>query len=400
MFINKLNQLYKPKRILYYIEANEENLKSFFAGILPDRIAEYKNAFGTYDYPGIFFIHQLKKEVIGIEYRMQDERINYPKGLKSIELDESFFYSVEFDDDIQVNRTFIKELFEKIAVDNDAHRAYSDLHINPNPNIISVFSSYNKIRILYEWKLDDNKARDVIFDDVEKFEKESLYKAAFFDPITKHFNWNHLEPYLEIPMEAGIKDYAFVHFDVKGFKIINEVYGHIAANKVLSKIVKAMNNADFVYASARCHEDNFAMMIKDMPESESIEKLEHFFENLSHIDEAPNYKIYYRCGLVPMQIAMSAGNRVADAGKMAQRMGCSPNKTDIIIYTDKMHNDVLWGNYIKAYIDTAIKNDEFLVYLQPKFDINTEKIKRCRSSCKMELQRKRIPFTIPIHSFF
>ena len=40
-----------------------------------------------------------------------------------------------------------------------------------------------------------------------------------------------------------------------------------------------------------------------------------------------------------------------------------------------MHDDLSWGNYIKAYVETAIEQDEFLVYLQPKFDINTEKIK-------------------------
>ncbi len=72
--------------------------------------------------------------------------------------------------------------------------------------------------------------------------------------------------------------------------------------------------------------------------------------------------------------SMLSGNRVADAAKMAQALGTSRNKTDIIFYTDEMHNDVMWGSYIKAYEDTAIENDEFLVYLQPKFDIASEQI--------------------------
>ncbi|MBR4824290.1 MAG: EAL domain-containing protein [Spirochaetaceae bacterium] len=388
MFINKLNQLYKPKRTLYYIEADGDKLKAFFKGTLPEEIAKYADAFGTYDYPGVFFIRQLEKEVIGIEFRSGDKRIDYPAGLKSIELEEAFFYSVEFDDDIHISRTFIRELFEKISKDDDAHRAYSDLSINKSPNAIGVFSSYKKIRVLYEWKLESDRASDIINDNIEKFDKTALYKAAFFDPITNHSNWNHLVPYLEMPEKANIQDYAFVHFDVKEFRIINEVYGHIAANKVLSKIVKAMNNADFVYASARCHNDNFAMIIKDMPEAETLAKLQKFFDDLSYLEEDPNYRIYYRCGLVPMQRAMLSGNRVADAGKMAQGLGNSTNKTDIIIYTDKMHNDILWGNYIKAYVDTAIKNDEFIVYLQPKFDIHTEKIKGAEALIRWNYKSK------------
>ena len=40
-----------------------------------------------------------------------------------------------------------------------------------------------------------------------------------------------------------------------------------------------------------------------------------------------------------------------------------------------MNEDILLLTYIKAYLDTEIVNDEFVVYLQPKVDINTEKIK-------------------------
>ena len=390
MFINKLNQLYKPQRKLYYIEADDAALQAFYNGNVPQEIGCYENSFGTYDKPGVFFISALNKPVIGIEFRIDDKRISYPEKLKSCELGESFFYSIEIENEFEINLDSVHKLFEGIAKDDDAHRLYSDLIIKQQSDVISVFSSESgkKIRILYEGKISRSRTKNIINDDFEKFDKSALYHAAFFDPITNHNNWNHLVPFLEIPTDAGIQDYAFVHFDVKGFRVINEVYGHIAANKVLTNIVKAMDEIDFVYASARCHNDNFAMMIKDMPEEETIAKLEKFFENLSYLEEDPNYKIYYRCGFVPMKLAMLAGNRVADAGKMAQGMGNSLDKTDIVIYTDKMHEDILWGNYIKAYIDTAIKNDEFVVYLQPKFDIHTEKIKGAEALIRWNYKNK------------
>ncbi|MBO6100322.1 MAG: EAL domain-containing protein, partial [Spirochaetaceae bacterium] len=365
-------------------------MQAFYNGNVPQEIGCYENSFGTYDKPGVFFISALNKPVIGIEFRIDDKRISYPEKLKSCGLGESFFYSIEIENEFEINLDSVHKLFEGIAKDDDAHRLYSDLIIKQQSDVISVFSSESgkKIRILYEGKISRSRTKYIIKDDFEKFEKNTLYHAAFFDPITNHNNWNHLVPFLEIPTDAGIQDYAFVHFDVKGFRVINEVYGHIAANKVLTNIVKAMDEIDFVYASARCHNDNFAMMIKDMPEEETIAKLEKFFENLSYLEEDPNYKIYYRCGFVPMKLAMLAGNRVADAGKMAQSMGNSLDKTDIVIYTDKMHEDILWGNYIKAYIDTAIKNDEFVVYLQPKFDIQTEKIKGAEALIRWNYKNK------------
>ena len=376
MFINKLNQLYKPRRLLFYTEATDEEIRDFYSEKVPERIGRYSGAFGTYDYPGIFFVKELDREVIGIEFREDDGRIDYPTDLKSLVLEGSFFYSVEIDEGMDLSRDSIRDFFEKIALDDDAHRNYTDLSIKErgDAGVISVFTGCRKIRMLYEWKLTSDAAQSVINDDSSAFGNEKLYRMSFFDPITGHYNWNHLVSFLEMPMDSGIDDYAFAHFDVKEFRVLNEVYGHIAANKVLSNIVKAMNEADFVYASARCHNDNFAMMIKDMPREETIRTLEKFFEDLSHLEEDPNYKIYYRCGVVPMQRSILSGNRVADAGKMAQALGTNRSETDIIIYTDKMHDDISWSNYIKAYLETAIENDEFLVYLQPKIRSSSDEL--------------------------
>ena len=375
MFINKLNQLFKPSRILYYIDASPEEIQNFYAGHIPESLASYSNSFGTYDYPGVFFVEGLQKEVIGIEYRPDDERIEYPSGLKTVQLDASFFYSVEIDDDIEINYPFIKELFAQIAKEDNAHRPYSDLCIKEDAKVISIFHSYKKNRLLYEWKLYNNRAVQVMNDDYSQFDKDTLYKAAFTDLITGNYNWNHLEAYLEAPADKGINDYAFAHFDVKEFRVINEAYGHIAANKVITNIVKAMKESDFIIASGRCHNDNFAVILKDMPEEELVQKLKDFFEKVSVLEEDPYYKIYYKCGLVPMQRAMLSGNRVADFAKMAQALATNQKKTEIVIYTDKMHDDLSWGNYIKAYVETAIEQDEFVVYLQPKFDITKETIK-------------------------
>lgn len=375
MFINKLNQLYKPERILYYLPADEDDIRDLYNGIVRPEIDKYNGAFGTYDYPGIFRMNGEEGNVIGIEFRPDDDRIDYPTGLKSAVLPEMFFYSIEIDDDEGVDQEKTSRIFDDIAKDDDAHRLYTDLSLEKKDPFMCLFAGDGKIRIMHECVVDSDRAADIINDDASRIEKDGLYKLAFTDPITGHYNWNHLVAFLEMPLDRGIRDYAFVHFDVKEFRVINEVYGHVAANRVLCDIVDAMKNSDFVYESCRCHNDNFAMIIKDMPEEETIRRLEEFFEGLSHMKEDSAYKIYFRAGVVPMQRAMLSGNRVADAGKMAQAMGTVHNRTEITIYTDKMHDEVMWGNFIKAYVDTAIEKDEFVVYLQPKYDIETEKIK-------------------------
>lgn len=62
-------------------------------------------------------------------FRPNDSRVEYPLGLESITLKSAFFYLVEIDDEIEINYPFIKELFEDIAKEDNAHRPYSDLCI-------------------------------------------------------------------------------------------------------------------------------------------------------------------------------------------------------------------------------------------------------------------------------
>ena len=390
MIINRLNQLYKPKRTLYYTDASKEDIEAFYKGVVPPVVEKYADSFGAYDYPGVFFLRNLQKEVIGIEFRNGDPRVGYPTEMRSIELDESFFYSIEIDDDVKIDLPFVRKLFGEIAEEDNAHRPYSDLCMEEEPEVIAVFHGFKKFRILHEWKLYNDRAIHVMNDDHDRFAKEELYRLAFTDPITGNYNWSHLEAFLEVPGDRQIRDYAFAHFDIKQFRVINEAYGHIAANKVLSNIVKAMNEADFVYASARCHNDNFAMLLKDMPEPELKQKLRDLFENNSVLEEDPYYRVYYKCGVVPMRRAMLFGNRVADAAKMAQALCTDLKGTEIVFYTDKMHDDLSWGNYIKAYVETAIELDEFVVYLQPKFDINTEKIQGAEALIRWNYKNKEL----------
>jgi EAL domain-containing protein (putative c-di-GMP-specific phosphodiesterase class I) len=97
---------------------------------------------------------------------------------------------------------------------------------------------------------------------------------------------------------------------------------------------------------------------------------------------------------------MLSGNRVADAAKLAQKLGVNNNKTDIVVYTDKMHDDIVWSTFIKAYLDTAIANDEFVVYLQPKFDLAKEELQGAEALVRWNYKKKEILSPIRFIPFF
>ncbi|MBP5604381.1 MAG: hypothetical protein J6X60_02400 [Ruminiclostridium sp.] len=162
MFINKLNQLYKPRRLLYYTETSQSDLEDFYKGKPRGPVAEYTDAFGTYDDPGIFFIEKLGRPVIGIEYRMDDSRVEYPADLESVVLEASFFYQIETANDADVSLDSIHEIFGRISRDEDVLiRNNSKLSIKEHANTICIFASGgdNRIRILYECEVVRDNAK-------------------------------------------------------------------------------------------------------------------------------------------------------------------------------------------------------------------------------------------------
>lgn len=366
-------RIFKPERILYYIQPTQDEINAFYKGEISEKLLKYDGMFGTYDCPGLFILNsgENEKVILGIEFRPDDDRVSYPDDLESMILPSGFMISTMFPDDLEIDRKVISEYTEEVQKHIGSMAFQKDI-IRPKsiPAVIQVFTLNEHNRILIDAECLTDDFFGMVTPESEK--EKVLFQNVYHDPITGHYNWNYIWPIIAGYGLKGIQDFAFVHFDVKDFKAVNVVYGHDAANNLLIRIVEHMNETDWIYCSARCDNDNFAMMIKDMPEEEMREKLVQFFDDISHLDVDENYRIYYRCGVVPMKNTLLLGDRVADSGKQVQKSGNNMYETEVLFYTNSMNEELDWSIKTRSYLDTAIKQDEFLVYLQPKYDIATE----------------------------
>ncbi len=357
---------------MYYLpEITEDVIRCFTDGVCPSALKEYRYAFGTYDDVGVYYLPpslqaELGREcVIGIAYRKDDPVLTYPEQFPSVVLRECDVIIQDITYENQLSRDGLVEIIRYgMDTKNDRSAVYRYIE----DGLIGVFTAKEKLRVSYEIELIGDSP--LFLNRLgSEYSKDELYYKAFHDPITGYYNWSWMWDRLASYYLNGITDYGFVHFDVKDFKMINELYNHQIANDVLTRITQNIEaHKDWIYFGARCDNDNFALMIRDMPENEIREKLAVFFEEISTLEADPSYRIYYRCGVVNMRNAMNVGNIVADCAKMAQAAGTGMNVTEINFYTNEMHENLLWGKHLKAYLDTAISEDEFLVYLQPKMN--------------------------------
>lgn len=78
----------------------------------------------------------------------------------------------------------------------------------------------------------------IVLNGICKKQRDSYYRLAYHDQVTGYPNWNWMVNY--ISSYDSQDGYDFVHFDVKSFKMINELYGHRAANTYLRQICDEM----------------------------------------------------------------------------------------------------------------------------------------------------------------
>ncbi len=376
MTVTATLNIHRPERLLYYLPKTDEEANRYInGGICPEQLKDYLYTFGTYDEVGIFYLpEELQQEtgmkyVVGMEFRKDDPAVNVPTELPHIVLPECDVVVKDVSYEYRINEELLEECIDYARdVKSYADEGYRYV----KDGIVEAFCTRDKLRVMYELT-PENPDKMFLKSEEDTLSREELYFKAYHESITGYYNWAWMWERFATYYQQGVKDYGFVHFDIKDFNMINELYNHQIANEVLIRVTQNIEaHKDWIYFGARCDNDNFALMIKDMPEDVVREKLTDFFDEISRLEYDPSYRVYYRCGVVNMRTAMNTGCIVADCAKLAQSMGTGINNTEINFYTNEMHEDVLWGKHLKVYLDTAIQANEFLVYLQPKIDIHNE----------------------------
>lgn len=403
MKVTSFLMVHRPERILCYLpETTDAVLAELSNGKCPEQLKKYKDAYGTYDVVGYFDLPQKlqtvagQRSVVGIECK---------KGIFDFTKDPDVSTLI-----LPANNIIIQSIaFEKvlspgifpemIQYAKKQKNYISHMYSFIEDGLSIVFSGEDKLRIIseIEWSEDSARFRE---DSIDMYSKEELFEKAFREPITGYYNWSWLFERIRSHYLNGIDDYCFVHFDVKDFKMINELFSHSVADVHLKRITEAIErHKDWIYYGARCDNDNFALMIKDMPEEEISDKLYSFFDEISCLEDYPDYPIYYRCGVACMRTAMNTGDIVADCAKLAQASGQEINVTEVNFYNNEVYDNLLWGKQLKAYLDTAIEQDEFVVYLQPKMDIYKEHVVGAEALVRWNYKHKEFmtPFRFISH---
>lgn len=222
-----------------------------------------------------------------------------------------------------------------------------------------VMKPYNPVLLLFRIRNAIEKSKMII---AERDPVTGLYsKMKFYQDVR------------QMLLKVNGEKYAFVRFDIDRFKMINNFYGVKEGDRVLVAIANELKRIsesfeNFIYG--RLENDVFAVC---MPyKEENIELLVNALEiRLKKVNK--DYNIKVSCGVYVIDDYNMDVSEMYDRAFLAAKTCKGKFMQNVSYYEDSMIENMRQEQYIINDVNKAIEEEQFVVYLQPKINLITDK---------------------------
>lgn len=169
-------------------------------------------------------------------------------------------------------------------------------------------------------------------------------------------------------------NYAILYIDIDKFKYINDTFGYVAGDRVLKDISLFLNEVledDEIFC--RAGDDRFLAIIKYRLKDEFDIRIDNIYKKIENM-QTSNYKkmkVTVICGIYMICDDEYDINTAIDKANIARKSIKGSHQNAYSIYTKKMQETMMKEKVIEGRMRYAIENNEFLPYLQPKFNLFT-----------------------------
>ena len=203
-------------------------------------------------------------------------------------------------------------------------------------------------------------------------EKIQHHKELYFDKLTSIYNYIRWRDLVNLETTNNFSAYSLMYFNIEGYKHLNDIYGSKACDEALINIglgFRAFNDIRTIYC--RVTDDKFLVYLPTQDKA-IIEKLYmHLKENLNKKTQYGD-KFHLLCG-----VYINDGNDILttsiDKANIARKQP-SVLKNGICYFSQEQFEEKKFKMELELHMFDAKNNDEFLLFLQPKFNIKTGKM--------------------------
>lgn len=204
-----------------------------------------------------------------------------------------------------------------------------------------------------------------------------IAKALLYDPITGGNNFAHFKQaaakLVKRPRYNG-KVFALVSLDVVKFRVFSDVHGHEEGEALLFAIFRYLQrNLTRDELLARYTVDQFAMMLILDPKEDPIARVEKLTRGLSRL--YPGESIRCSTGVYAVTDRRQPIERMYDFATVAKDVAKATVSNAPVLFDSAMRDALLAEQQVEALMEKALKNREFVVYLQPKYGVRDHVLK-------------------------
>jgi len=168
------------------------------------------------------------------------------------------------------------------------------------------------------------------------------------------------------------KKYAFIQFDIKRFKLVNENYGEETGTELLYSITRQLKTYCNPYqVSARVTGDIFTLLTPYETKDDILEITSTLQERLKGFR---GIKYEFAFGVYLIEDITEPVRLMEDKASIARCSIKNNAMADVAFYDDNMKLSMENKRFIESNMKTALEERQFLIHLQPKFSISREEI--------------------------
>lgn len=344
------------------------------------RVMNYSHNFSIYGYAliGYFFafyaLYYKPKSVITktLSFVVEDSK----NGVVCFDPEDRCIYIndviMAFIKDEELNMDFLKTGFLKLLGtgnfrESDNSRFLREVEFDDRKHFLEI--SFSK---LYDDKNNYTGSYFTLNDKTEdrnKLEKEH-YKASH-DSLTGLYNKDYFyECILDKLKHHPDKKYVIVTLDIRDFKLINDIFGYDRGNELLitlaKKIKESLPPEDAI--CARLVSDHFALCVPaDLFDEDYLKAA---ILDMKRIMDNTEFTIYIHAGIYRIQPEDNDVSLMCDRANMALRTIKNDYNLVYAYYDDGMMNKVIKSKHMISEFDSAMEENQFVMYLQPQVDVD------------------------------
>lgn len=216
---------------------------------------------------------------------------------------------------------------------------------------------------------------------MDKGNKKRLRELAFVDPVTGGRSRVRFEIELEETLkEAKSGEYKLVSMDIRKFKLLNDLFGSREGNSLLKYVYgMIMRNLGPGEMAARVTADRFKILLKCGDNEEAVKRLERLAEEINEFNRnlVRKYIIQIVCGIYtvdePDLDVITIQDR-ANTARKENKETVSGKLCECMFYSEIQRQRLLREKELENRMETALKQEEFVIYLQPKVKLEDNKV--------------------------